>query len=185
MERKFKYEVMKEIKERWSPRAFDEAPVEKDELMAVLEAASYAPSCFNEQPWRFTVADDEDKLKRLRGILAPSNQEWANRAPVLILIASKKNFEHNNKNNKWHEFDAGTAWGFMALEAQRRGLITHAMGGFDKEKAYREFNISDEYDLITVVALGRYGDKSNLSKELQEREQPAARKGIDELILNV
>lgn len=185
MGRKFNYEIMEEIKERWSPRAFDEATVEKDELMAVLEAASYAPSCFNEQPWRFVVGYSEDKLEKLRGILTPSNQAWANRAPVLVLIASKKKFEHNNKNNRWHEFDAGTAWGFMSLEAQRRGLITHAMGGFDKEKAHREFNISDDYDLIAVVAIGRYGDKNSLSQDLQERENPAARKSLDELILDI
>lgn len=185
MVRKFNYDIMQEIKERWSPRAFDEKAVKEDDIMALLEAASYAPSCFNEQPWRFIVGDDENKLSKLRSILAPSNQVWANNAPVLILIASKKNFDYNNKNNRWHEFDAGTAWGYMSLEAQSRGLITHAMGGFDVEKAHKLLNISDEYDVIAVVAVGKYGDKNNLSKELQEREYPDTRKGIDELILKI
>lgn len=183
MEREFNYDIMQEIKERWSPRAFDEQKIDSDDIMAILEAARYAPSCFNEQPWRFFVGDNEEKLNKLRNILTLSNQEWANHAPVLILIASKKTFERNKKNNRWNQFDAGTAWGFMSLEAQKRGLITHAMGGFSREKAYEELNISHEYDLLAVVAVGKYGNKNSLSKELQEREHPDIRKSIEELLL--
>lgn len=181
--REFNYDIMEEIKERWSPRAFDNQKIEQADIMAILEAARYAPSCFNEQPWRFYVGDNEAKLNKLRNILTPTNQVWANNAPVLILIASKKTFGYNDKNNRWSDFDTGTAWGFMALEAQRRGLITHAMGGFNKNKVYEELGISDEYNPIAVVAIGKYGDKNSLNEELQERERPEVRVEIEELLL--
>lgn len=92
MNRTFNYDIMPEIKQRWSARAYSAEQIAKDEIVALLEAARYAPSCFNEQPWRFLVADDEETLEKMRGILTPKNQSWANKAPVLILIASKKEF---------------------------------------------------------------------------------------------
>jgi nitroreductase len=131
MQRTFKYEILKEIRERWSPRAFSEEKINKDDLLAVIEAAHYAPSCFNEQPWRFIIAEKDEDLKIMRSILNLRNQQWAGKAPVLILILAHKYFSANSKNNFWNQFDAGTAWGFLSLEAQRRGLITHAMAGFD------------------------------------------------------
>lgn len=183
MERTFKHDIMTEVKERWSPRAFDMEKIAKEDVMALIEAARYAPSCFNEQPWRFIVADDEETLIKARSILTPSNQEWANNAPVLILILSKKTFAHNGKENYWNMFDAGTAWGYLSLEAERRGLITHAMGGFSKNKTREVFNISDDYNIITVVALGKYGNKENLTVDLQNREHPEVRMEIEELLL--
>ncbi|WP_407308921.1 nitroreductase family protein [Desulfosporosinus sp. SB140] len=184
MLRKFNFEIMPEIKERWSPRAFDSQAISRDEIMAVLEAARFAPSCFNEQPWRFIIADEEESLQKMREALTPSNQEWANKAPVLILIASKKTFTLNGKGNFWHMFDAGTAWGYLSLEAQRRGLITHAMGGFNREKARVEFHIPEDYDIITVIAVGHYGQKDCLSGELQDREHPEDRVELRELIMD-
>lgn len=102
---------------------------------------------------------------------------------VLILIASKRTFTLNGKENYWHMFDAGTAWGYFSLEAQRRGLITHAMGGFNREKAREEFNVPDDYTIITVIALGYYGQKGDLSEDLQSREHPEDRMKISRLIL--
>lgn len=183
MARTFNYDIMPEIQNRWSPRAFDTLPIPREDVMALLEAAHYAPSCFNEQPWRFILADEEDTLSRMRSILNPANQAWASSAPVLLLIVSHKTFGQNGKDNYWHMFDAGTAWGFLSLEAERRHLITHAMAGFSKERARAAFTISDDYDLITVVAIGRYGNKSSLNEELQLREHPETRKDIDDLLL--
>jgi len=185
MERTFNYDIMPEIKQRWSPRAFSSEKIPHEEILALLEAARYAPSCFNEQPWRFIVADDEPALTKLRGVLTPTNQSWANAAPVLILILAEKHFLLNGNPNYWHMFDTGTAWGYLTLEAQRRGLITHAMGGFSKDGARAAFNIPDEYDIITVAAVGKYGNKDDLNEDLREREQPADRKNIKELILNL
>ncbi|MDW7740630.1 MAG: nitroreductase family protein, partial [Bacillota bacterium] len=127
MSRVFNYDIMPEIKTRWSPRAFSSKPVAKEELMALLEAAHYAPSCSNEQPWRFLIADNAEKLAKLFSVLNEGNQAWANKAPVLILLIGKNHFEKTEKANHWHMFDSGTAWGFLSLEAERRGLITHAM----------------------------------------------------------
>lgn len=182
--RTFHHDIMQEIKDRWSPRAFADSPVSKEEIEALLEAASYAPSCFNEQPWRFIVADGEPAISKMRGILSDSNRIWAGGAPVLILIVSMNTFSHNGKPNAWHTFDAGTAWGYLSLEAQRRGLITHAMAGFSKDGARKEFSIAEDIDIIALVAVGRYGDKSSLPQDLQEREYPQTREEIRDLLLN-
>jgi nitroreductase len=184
MERVFKYDIMQEIKDRWSPRAFSEEKISKDDLNAILEAASYAPSCFNEQPWRFVLADEEKSLAKMRSILYSSNLQWAQKAPVLLLIIAKKTFSLNNENNFWHMFDTGTAWGFLSLEAQKRGIMTHAMGGFSMSKARKLFKIPEDYEIITVVAIGRYGDISQLGDDLKQREHPDTRKDVSELIFN-
>ena len=183
MKRKFEYDIMQEIKERWSPRAFSGKEVPEEELMAVLEAARYAPSSANVQPWRFLVAKKKDDLEKMRSILDPGNQKWANRAPILILIAADKINHSKGKNNRWNMFDTGTAWGFLSLEAQRRGLITHAMGGFNAERARKLFQISDHYDLMAVVAVGYYGNKSELSEFNQSREHPNTRREIKDLLI--
>lgn len=183
MERKFNYEIMTEMKERWSPRAFSDKAVSEEDLMALLEAARYAPSCNNEQPWRFIVAADEEKLTRMREALDFGNQKWANRAPVLILFAAEKEFVNKGSNNRWNQFDAGTAWGYLSLEAQRRGLVTHGMGGFSVEKAREAFNIPVRFDIIAIIAVGYYGNKDQLSEYNKNREHPNTRKDIDELML--
>ena len=183
MERKYNYEIMDLIKSRWSPRAFSKEKVSREEIMSLIEAARFAPSCFNEQPWRFIIADEEDSLKKMRGVLMPGNQMWANRAPVLLLIVAKKTFTYNNEENFWHMFDTGTAWGFLSLEAERRGLITHAMGGFDMDQARLVFNISEDYEIITVVAVGKYGNKEDLDPKLRNREHPDVRLETEKLIL--
>ena len=151
--------------------------------MGILEATRYAPSCFNEQPWRFVVAKSDEGLKKMRSILVESNQVWANNALVLILILSKKDFGFNDKENYWHMFDAGTSWGYMSLEAQRRGLITHAMGGFSKQKTKEVLNIGDKYSIIAVVAVGKLGDKEKLPEDIKKHEVPGNRKSIQELII--
>ena len=183
MERKYNYEIMDLIKSRWSPRAFSEEKVSHEEIMSLIEAARFAPSCFNEQPWRFIIADEEESLNKMRNILMPGNQIWANKAPVLLLIVAKKTFTYNNTENFWHMFDTGTAWGFLSLEAERRGLITHAMGGFEMDQTRLVFNIPEDYEIITIVAVGKYGDKGKLDPKLQSREQPDVRLETEKLIL--
>ena len=182
-ERHFNHQVMTEIRERWSPRAFSDKSVPQSELLALLEAARFAPSCNNEQPWRFIVADNSEKLKRMQSVLNEGNQGWAVRAPLLLMILASRNFEGKNSENRFAAFDSGTAWGYLSLEAQRRGLITHAMGGFSVEKARQVFNVPSEYEIVTVVAIGYYGNKSDLSDFNQQREHPSARKEIKDLIL--
>lgn len=179
--RKFNFDIMPEIKDRWSPRAFSSEKISLDDVYALLEAARYAPSCYNEQPWRFIIAYTEEELSKVRSILVEQNRTWADKAPVLIVILSKKRFA-NGKDNPWHMFDAGTAWGYLSLEAQRRGLITHAMGGFKRREAMEKLNISDDYEIAVVVAIGKMGDKEKLPEELKKREKPGVRREIEDLI---
>jgi len=179
----FDYDVLPEIQNHWSPRAFDpDRPVAEDDLMALFEAARYAPSCFNEQPWRFIVAQTPEDHALLCSVLSASNQEWAFKAPVLLLILSSQNFVYNGKPNRWHQFDAGTAWGYLTLEAQHRGLITHGMSGFNVDRAREVFHVPDDYSIIAAVAVGYYGRKADLSEKDQEREHPSPRKSIEEII---
>ncbi|HAE62250.1 MAG TPA: nitroreductase [Eubacteriaceae bacterium] len=183
--RNFNYDIMPEIKERWSSRAFSDKKIKTDDLMAVLEAASFAPSCFNEQPWRFVIGDTKQSKEKLCGLLYEGNQKWACNAPVLILVLSYKYFSSNSKDNYWHMFDTGTSWGYLSLEAWRRGILAHAMGGFSRKRTREELNISEDYDIVTIIAVGYPGDKTKLPEDLQDREHPAVRKPLSSLILDI
>ena len=182
--REFDYEVIEEIKTRWSPRAFDpERTVPEDDLMGMLEAARYAPSCFNEQPWRFILGRRGDSnFERINTALTDSNREWASKASVLMMILSVQKFEKNQKPNRWHLFDAGTAWGYLSLEAERRGLITHAMAGYSRDQIREAFGVPEELSVIAAVAVGYYGDKEALSSENAEKEKPSPRNSIQDLL---
>jgi len=181
--RNLRYDIMPEIAAHWSPRAFDEnQPVADDDLFALFEAARIAPSCFNEQPWRFIVARSPESRQKLTACLSANNQLWAGKAPVLTVILAKANFSHNGKPNRWHTFDTGTAWGYLSLEAQHRGLITHPMGGFSVELVREAFLVPEDYSIVAVAAIGYYGNRDNLLPQFQERERPNPRKPIDEII---
>lgn len=182
--REFDYDVIEEIKTRWSPRAFDpEREVPVDDLMGMLEAARYAPSCFNEQPWRFIVGRRGDSnFERINAALTDSNRDWASKASVLMMILSVQKFEKNQKSNRWHLFDAGTAWGYLSLEAERRGLITHAMAGYNRDQIREAFSVPEELSIIAAVAVGYYGDKASLSQKNFENEKPSPRNSIQDLL---
>ncbi len=181
--RTFRYDILKEIKERWSSRALSSQEINKDDVYAILEAASYAPSSMNEQEWRFIVGFNMDTLNRLRESLTPINIEWAIHAPVLICLISKRTHTRSGKVNAYNQFDAGSAFSFLSLEACKRGLIAHGMGGFDKDLIKQSFNISDDFDVLLMIALGYPGDKSQLSESNQEREKPSLRKSLSEIII--
>lgn len=171
---------MQEIKQRWSPRAFSPEKVLEEDIQAIIEAACYAPSCFNEQPWRFLIASEESELNMMRDLLTEKNQRWAKKAPVLILVIAHRYFAYNGKENRWHQFDSGTAWGYLSLEAQKRGLITHGMGGFKSQKTRDILNISEEYEIIAVIAVGKLGNKDELEEEFKKEEYPNTRRPIKE-----
>ncbi|NTV53645.1 MAG: nitroreductase [Candidatus Firestonebacteria bacterium] len=166
---------------RWSPRAILTDPVPEADLLALLEAAHWAPSCFNEQPWRFLVVRQEPFLMRLRACLTESNQAWANRAPVLLAVLSVPNFALDGRPNRWHAFDAGTAWGYLALEACRRGLVAHAMGGFSQKAVREAFHVPEDWGVHALVAVGYRADAETLTPEQREREQPTQRKPLNEI----
>lgn len=183
MERIFNSDIMNEIKERWSPRAFKAEKISDEDIYGILEATRYAPSCFNEQPWRFIIAKEQEELEKMQSVLVDSNKVWATKAPVLIMVLAKNNFEMTGKENYWHMFDAGTAWGYLSLEAEKRGLATHAMGGFKRKMAHELYNLPEDISVITVIAAGKLGDPESLPEELRLREEKANRKEIDKLIL--
>jgi nitroreductase len=180
--REFEAEIMSEIKLRWSPRAFSQAPVAESDITAVLEAARWAPSCFNEQPWRFVVGTTKNELEAFHEALLPKNALWAKEAPVMILICAEEKFAESGKVNPYHAFDTGTAWGFLALEAQRRGLVTHAMAGFKKEQLREALEIPEHFVMIALVALGKYGDAKALDPVFWDQEKPGVRKSKNDYI---
>ncbi|HSA33422.1 MAG TPA: nitroreductase family protein [bacterium] len=184
MARNFCCEILPEIMKRWSMRALSPEPLPHYDITAICEAARYAPSCFNEQPWRFMAATSPTDIERLRSFLAPKNRRWADVAPVLLLILAKKTFARNGKPNRWSSFDTGTAWGYLTLEAWRRGIVAHGMGGFDAEKARSELKIPDDHDIIAMAALGYPGDPAKLAEEFRESEKPGERRPLPDTLLS-
>jgi nitroreductase len=165
--------------ERWSPRSFTDQPVSEEVLLSILEAARWAPSSSNLQPWRYIIARTSKDRESFYSFIMPGNLEWCKKAPILILLLSHT-LQANGDLNRAHGFDTGTAWGFMAIEAVNQGLITHAMGGFHADQARTILHIPDEYALHAVIALGYQGEKSALPEHLQIREIPNARRPITE-----
>ncbi len=162
---------------RWSPRAFSARPVPREALDSVFEAARWAPSSFNDQPWLFLYAREPEDLARFRGLLVEFNQTWANQAPVLIFVAARRHFAHNGTPNRVAVFDAGAAWMSLALQAHRLGLATHGMAGIEVEKAHAVLGLpKEQYEIIAAIALGYPGDAATLPESLREREVPSGRK---------
>ncbi len=170
---------------RWSSRAFDERPVELVTLKGLLEAAHWAPSSNNEQPWRFIVAtkDHEAAWTRLFNCLMEGNRIWAFRAPVLILSVVSMNFQRNGQPNRHAFHDVGLATENLVLQATASGLNTHQMAGFDVEKARMDLKIPVGYEPVVMIAVGYPGDPIALPERLQERErQPRTRRPIDDQV---
>ncbi|SEP79143.1 nitroreductase family protein [Natrinema salaciae] len=168
---------------RWSPRAMTGEPLDEDEYLPLFEAARWAPSAFNNQHWRFVIADREDEeWERFVDLLVETNRAWATDAAVLAVIVSKTTFDHNGEPAPTHSFDTGAAWQNLALEGARRELVVHAMAGFDYERAADELDVADEFDVQAMVAIGERAPPETLPEELREREQPSDRKPVDEIV---
>ena len=176
--------VLEVIRHRWSPRAFLDKPVPKETLRALLEAARWAASSFNEQPWRFLVAtkDNPADFDKMLSVLLPRNQEWAKAAPVLLLTLGKKNFSHNNTPNRYALHDAGAALAMLAIQAAGMGLQVHGMGGFDHDKARTVLKIPHDYELGAAVALGYPGPAEMVPEAFRAAElAPRTRKPLSEV----
>jgi len=168
---------------RWSPRAFDERLVEADTLRTLFEAARWAPSSSNEQPWRFIVAtkDRETEWNRLFSCLVEGNQKWAFRAPVLVLSVAHMNFGDDGKPNRHAFHDTGLAAENLVLQATASGLVAHQMAGFDVEKARVDLRIPAGYEPVAMIAIGYPGNPDSLPERLRERElRPRSRRPIGE-----
>jgi nitroreductase len=181
--RKPDHKVLDLIVNRWSPRAFSGEKISQEELLQLFEAARWAPSSYNNQPWRFIYAHRQTPAwDTFFALLVPFNQSWAKDAAVLVLIVSSNLFEFNKKPSRTHSFDTGAAWENLALQAHAMGLITHAMEGFDYDRAKKELHVPDNYTVEAMVAIGRQGKKENLPVDLQEREVLSDRKPVESFI---
>ncbi|RIU94589.1 nitroreductase family protein [Oceanobacillus picturae] len=180
--RKTRYDIDPIYIKRWSPRSFSNQKVSEEVLSSVFEAARWAPSAANVQPWRFVFASSEQDKEIFLSFINEGNVVWCKNAPVLIAVISKMEEERFGGNNPAHAFDTGTAWGFLSLEAARKGLITHAMGGFNKEKAKEALSIPDGYQVHAIVALGYQGEKSSLEEAYQKREVPSPRNEVETFV---
>ncbi len=174
------------IRERWSPRAFADKPVPAEVLRSLFEAARWAPSSSNEQPWAFLVAtkDDDAAHAKLLSTLVDANQIWAKQAPVLAIAVSELAFARNGQPNRNAFYDTGAAVADLTFEAGSRGLLVHQMAGFDPHKATELFSIPVGWEAIAAFVIGYPGDPQSLPETLRERElTPRTRKPLTEFVM--
>jgi nitroreductase len=169
------------IANRWSARAMSGEPISDEEIASLFEAARWAPSSYNNQPWRFLYGKrDSASWDLFFDLLVPFNKSWCTNAAVLGLSLARKNFFHNDKPSRTHAYDTGAAWGLLSIEGCSRDLIVHGMEGFNYDQARVSLNIPNEYEILAMFAIGRPGKKENLPKELQEKEAPGQRRAIEQ-----
>ena len=181
--RKATYPIELRILQRWSPRAMSGELLEHKEFMRLIEAARWAPSSYNNQPWRFIYAHRTTAYwEKIFNLMVPFNQSWAKNASTLIVAFSKKTFDYNGKPSINHTFDTGLACENLALQGSAMGLIVHMMEGFDYQKAHIDLRIPDDHEIHVMIAVGIPGKKENLPLELQKREEPSDRRPIEEIV---
>lgn len=173
------------LRRRWSPRAFSDRGLEPEKLRSLLEAARWAPSSFNEQPWRFVLAprEDSEAFERLLGCLVEGNQKWARRARVLMLSVAKLRFDRTGKENRHAFHDVGLAVENLVIQATSLGLVVHQMAGFHLEKTRSELGIPEGFEPVAMIAIGYQGDPQSLPEGLRERESaPRVRQPLADLV---
>jgi len=173
------------IASRWSGRAYDsEKLVSRKEIIALIEAARWAPSCFGDQPWRFIVFDkatNESAWDKALACLAEGNQSWAKDAPLLLLACADTVLSQNGKPNRWGQYDTGAASENLSLQAAALGLMVHQMGGFDADKTRIEFDIPEQFTPMAMMTVGYQLAEDTIPDEIKEREYNArARNTLDE-----
>ena len=172
------------ILNRWSPESMTGEELDDETVMSLFEAARWAPSSYNNQPWRFIYAKRNTPYwSNLFDLLAEPNKVWAKDAALLIVVLSGKNFDHNGKYSITHQYDTGAAWENLALEASTRDLVAHGMQGFDYQKARLDLGVPDTFDVMAMVAVGKTGPKENLPINLQGKEIPNDRKPLEKITM--
>jgi nitroreductase len=176
-------EVDESLWQRWSPRAFRKVAIPAETLTAIIDAARWSPSCFNEQPWLILTAATADDFALYLSLLNEKNQQWAVNASVLGFMVARRHFAHNGKPNRWAAFDTGAAWMALTLQARKFGLYTHGMGGIDTQEIYRQLAINEEtHEVICGFAIGLIDTPEKLpTEDLREREFPSERKPLAEM----
>lgn len=181
--RKTEFAVSPLFVNRWSSRAFDDSRIEKELLFSLFEAARWAPSAYNDQPWRFLYSlRDDSRWSDFLGLLGQFNHSWCQRASALIVVAAHKNFSQSGKPNSHAWFDCGAAVQNFCLQATTVGLNTHVMAGFDAASSKGVLNIPDGFDAVVMVAVGRRGNPVVLPHMLRARELPSGRLDFDSFV---
>jgi|SRR5437870_10528462 len=181
------YPIHDLLRKRWSPRAFSSRPVEPDTLRSLLEAARWAPSSYNEQPWSFIVATKEDEAEyaRLLSCLVEGNIQWAQHAPVLMVSVAKLHFDENGERNRHALHDVGQAVANLIVQATALGLVVHQMAGILPEKVRALYGVPEQYEPVAGIALGYPGDPQSLPEGLRQRElAPRVRKPLTEFVFS-
>lgn len=182
--RKPNYPIQSYLLNRWSPRSMTGESLSDEELMPLFEAARWAPSSFNSQPWRILYAKrDTSEWDLFYNLLIDFNQQWCKNAAVLLVMVSRDTFEKNNKPSVTHSYDTGAAWMSIALEGNARGYVVHGMSGFDFDAARKNLGVPEGYTVEAMAAIGKRAPKEKLPPEIQEREKPSTRKELAEIIM--
>ncbi len=182
--RKAEYPIDAVFLNRWSPRAMSGEPMTDEELMPLLEAARWAPSSYNSQQRRFLYAKrDTQNWGVFFDLLAEGNKTWAKNAAVLVIVISRKNFEHNEKPSRTNMYDTGAAWENLALQGSIKGLVVHGMQGFDYDKARSVLAVPENYEVCAMIAIGKKGNKEDLPENLRKMEQPNDRRPLQEIAI--
>jgi nitroreductase len=180
--RKPQHDIERLFVNRWSPRAMSGEDVSPEDILRLIEAARWAPSSYNGQPWRFLYCRrNTEHWPKFFDLMIEFNQQWTRSAGALFVVISKTTFDHNGQPNRTHSFDSGAAWQNLALQGAAMGLVVHAMAGFDTERSRKTLHIPPEYDVEAMIAVGRPGRVEDLPPEMQQREQPSDRKPVTEI----
>ncbi|MGR9170201.1 nitroreductase family protein [Rhizobium sp. KDH_Rht_773_N] len=185
--RESEYPIDPMFLDRWSPRAFTGEIIEEAQLLTLLDAAHWAPSSANMQPWRFLYAlKGSGHWDEFVSLLNESNQEWAKNASALIFVVSRSfnGAREEGRASYTHSFDAGTAWGHLAIQARISGFYAHGMGGIKHDEIKEKLNVPDGYRVEAGIAVGRIADKNTLSERNREREFPSQRKPLSDVVFN-
>ncbi len=179
-------DINETIANRWSGRAYDAAKsVTAEQIMALLEAARWAPSCFGDQPWRFIVWNKNTELSAWQqafGCLAASNQAWVKDGSVLLLVCADTLFNQNQQPNRWAQYDTGAAAENLCLQASSMGLMAHQMGGFNADLAREKFSIPTQFTPMAMICVGYAADIATVTGEALARETAArSRRPLNEL----
>ncbi len=182
--RKSPYAINPLFLSRWSPRSMTGESMTEEELFSLLEAARWAPSSYNNQPWRVIYAQrDTPEWNLLFDLLVDINKGWCKNAAALLVFVSNSRFEHNNSPNRTHSYDTGAAWMSIALEGASRGLVVHGMSGFDFDKAHSSLNVPEGFTVEAMAAIGKRAPKEDLPAQMQEAEAPSNRKPLNEILI--
>ncbi len=177
------YPIDRLFVDRWSPRAMSGEEISEEDLMALFEAARWAPSSFNNQPWRILFARrGTGHWPGLFNLLVDRNKVWCANAAALLLFVSKMSFDQSGKPSITHSFDTGAAWENLALQSTLQGYVVHGMQGFDYERARTDLHIPEGFQVEAMAAVGKPGDPAQLPEALRQRESPSDRKKLEEIV---